>query len=168
MRAKEAYLKLTVTVITLLLLAGAFVWASSPQVFFSGDPLGQEKLGAVAEGQHVYVCVFDPDWNVNPDERDSIVDSSCVIDDITTGARLRLGGSGTVPASDFVETGADTGLFVNPTSVQIGARRSTSAANWTHSLGSFAQGSRVYLQGQYQDFSVSGRIENMDTIIVRY
>jgi hypothetical protein len=111
-------------------------FATSAEMYFSSDKNGANRVTNVQEGDQVWICVYDPDENIDCDVRDKIWTDIKVMDP-KTGAYINwesygpasapaLGYSGkdgdTTQGNYLEETGPDTGLFVSNVSFQIGTR----------------------------------------------
>lgn len=127
---------IAVLVVTLFTLAAL---ATSAEMFFSSDKNGQNRVTNVQEGDAIWICVYDPDQNIDCDLRDKMWVDLKVFDP-KTGAYIvwesysradatpadtigYIGIDGNTSHGNFLEeTGADTGLFVSNTAFQVGTR----------------------------------------------
>lgn len=126
--------------------------ATTAEIYFSSDKNGQIRVTSIQEGQQIWICVYDPDQNIDCDLRDKIWTDVRVFDP-NTGAYIvwnsyskadpdgspsgYAGGDGSVSKGNYLdETGADTGLFTSNTPFQIGRRENyANAEENTHVVG---------------------------------
>jgi len=136
-------------------LAALPLAASTAEMYFSSDQDGGTRVTKVQEGTEVWICVYDPDENIDCDVRDKIWTDVKLMDPKTgayimwmsyvveTGspAGKRYDDDGYVPykghfpgspgwlGADYLEeTGANTGVFVSSHPFQIGTRESFGAS----------------------------------------
>jgi len=112
--------------------------ATTAEIYFSSDKNSQSRVTNVNEGQEIWICVYDPNQNIDCDLRDKIWTDVKVFDP-KTGAYIvwnsysktdpdgspsgYAGDDGSTSKGNYLEeTGADTGLFVSNTPFQIGTR----------------------------------------------
>ena len=133
-------------------LVAVVALASTGEIYFSTDSNGQSRVTSVTEGQTIWICVYDPDQNINCDLRDKIWTDIKVLDP-KTGATIvwssygpknspvlgYVGRNGDTSKGNFLEEiGADTGLFVSNTPFQVGARENpTVPEENTHIVGPY-------------------------------
>ncbi len=125
-------------------------WASDASLYFASDKNGENKITSVQEGSQVWLCVYDPDEDVDCDTRDKVWTDVKVMD-AKTGAHIvwksykdkngdeggkKFGDDDYIPykghspgptagwtGADFLEeTAASTGLFVSSRPFTIGTR----------------------------------------------
>ncbi len=141
----------SVIAIALIALFALSALATTAEMYFSSDKNGANRVTNVNEGQEVWICVYDPDQNIDCDLRDKIWCDLKVFDP-KTGALIiwetygpgsdetdpdwgpgYVGMAGDTSKGDYLEeTGADTGLFVSKRAFQVGTRNSYSAATPQH------------------------------------
>jgi len=136
----------TVLVMTLFALSA---WASSAELYFAVDSNGANRVTSIQEGDSIWICVYDPDENIDCDVLDKIWTDIKVMDPKTgayivwisypavgPAAGFEYGAAGYIPFRghlpgnnpghlqyDYLEeTGADTGLFISSRSFQVGTR----------------------------------------------
>jgi len=119
-------------------LVGAVALATTGEIYFSSDKNGVNRVTNVQEGDQIWICVYDPDQNIDCDLRDKTWTDIKVFDP-KTGAYIvwnsysktdpagspsgYAGDDGSTSKGNYLEeTGADTGLFVSNTPFQIGTR----------------------------------------------
>jgi hypothetical protein len=123
-----------------LVVVLAFVTAvlgSDAQMYFALDKNGQNRVTNIQEGDSIWICIYDPDENIDCDLRDKIWTDVKIMDQKTgayivweTYSSCTLGSpdgykgkSGCTTVGDYLEeTGADTGLFVSNHAFQVGTR----------------------------------------------
>ncbi len=137
-----------VTAALVVALFAVVALASTGEIYFSLDKNGQSRVTNVNEGQEIWICVYDPDQNINCDLRDKIWTDIKVFDP-KTGATIvwnsydksgnlhYKGRDGSTTKGNYLEeTGAGTGLFVSNTPFRIGARENPSVPEKnTHVVG---------------------------------
>jgi len=129
------------------------VFASNAEIYFSLDKGGQTRVTSVNEGQTIWICVYDPDQDIDCDLRDKVWSDIKVLDP-KTGAIIvwssydkagdktgYAGRDGDTSKGNFLEeTGADTGVFVSNKPFQVGDRESPTVPEAsTHLVGPFDQ-----------------------------
>ena len=168
---------IAVLVVTLFTLAAL---ATSAEMFFSSDKNGQNRVTNVQEGDAIWICVYDPDQNIDCDLRDKMwVDLKVFdpktgayivwetyADDGTTTPYIGIGGSTSV-GNYLDETGADTGLFVSNKAFQVGTREDYTVdmlnthvvgleASNTAGIADFQWGHYLYVSGSNTSTSQRG------------
>ncbi|RLE37061.1 hypothetical protein DRJ23_06450, partial [Candidatus Acetothermia bacterium] len=145
---KKRYVVGSAIVLLLVALFALAAFATSAEIYFSSDKNGANRVTNVQEGDQVWICVYDPDNNIDCDLRDKIWTDIKIMDPKTgayivwkkgyvTGVNLHLRSgddgdpNGPTPFNAYTtkydyleETGADTGLFVSKRAFQIGTRES--------------------------------------------
>lgn len=143
-------LLITSLALAILLTVAATGWATNAQLYFAADKNGNEKVTSIQEGDQIWICVYDPDEDIDCDNRDKVWTDVKVIDS-KTGAHIvwksyvdkngdttgkKQEDDGYIPykghfpgptagwtGADFLEeTSASTGLFVSSRPFQIGTR----------------------------------------------
>ena len=125
----------------LVIAVTSVVWATDAEMFFAADKNGTERVTEIREGTQVWIAVYDPDEDIDCDDRDKIWTEIKVVD-AKTGAyivwdsRNAAGVPGPPPhrghspgntagslAFDYLEeTGASTGLFTSSRPFRFGSR----------------------------------------------
>ncbi|HHR85956.1 MAG TPA: hypothetical protein ENL23_06380, partial [Candidatus Acetothermia bacterium] len=82
----------TTLLITSLALAILFAitatgWATNAQLYFAADKNGEKKVTSIQEGDQIWICVYDPDEDIDCDDRDKVWTDVKVID-AKTGAHI--------------------------------------------------------------------------------
>lgn len=139
-------------VIVVVGVFAAVALATTAAIYFSSDKNGQSRVTSVQEGEQIWICVYDPDQNIDCDLRDKIWTDVKVFDP-KTGAYIvwnsyskdetslrtppYTGIDGNTSKGNYLEeTGADTGLFVSNTPFQVGTREDYAKAQEnTHVVG---------------------------------
>ena len=153
-----------------ILLAVCFAWgtwATTATMYFSSDQYGQNRITNIQEGDRIWIAVYDPDENIDCDFRDKIFPDISLMDP-KTGALFNWNNSGDLSGDYLKETSADSGLFVSNQYFRIGGRANVTLKNWTHTPGDLVDGAYSYSGGVYSFLSVTGRVENMDTVYGMY
>jgi len=152
MKLKKRLLAVSSIVVLVMGLFAAVVFATTAEIYFSSDKNGANRVTNIQEGDQIWICVYDPDQNIDCDLRDKIWTDVKVFDP-KTGAYIvwnsysktdadgspsgYTGNDGSTSKGNYLEeTGADTGLFVSNTPFQIGTREdyAKSESN-THVVG---------------------------------
>jgi len=155
---------IVVLLVALFAVAGS---ATVSAIYFASDPNGQNRVTNIQEGNGVWICVYDPDQNLDCDHRDKLFTDITLVDP-NTNARLNWNNTGDTTGDFLEETNADTGLFVSSRYFRIGARANATAGDWTHTAGDFTGGADLYIDGIYSQLGVPGRVENMDALFGTY
>jgi hypothetical protein len=144
--------------------------ATDAQLYFAADKNGNEKVTSIQEGDSIWICVYDPDEDIDCDDRDKIWTDVKVID-AKTGAHIVWksykdkdgdangkkhendeyvpykghfpGPTAGWTGADFLEeTNASTGLFVSSRPFQIGTRvaYSDNGIDSAHIVGPYTNG----------------------------
>ena len=139
-----------VIAVLLVALFALAALATTAEMYFSSDKNGANRVTNVQEGDEIWICVYDPDENIDCDVRDKFWTDIKVMDpktgayivwvsykDANGDANGNLYGApdyvpykghspgnsaGWLNADYMEETGADTGLFVSRRSFQVGTR----------------------------------------------
>ena len=138
-------------------------WATDAEMYFASDLNGQNRVTSIQEGDEIWICVYDPDENINCDFQDKIFTDIRLVDP-KTNAWLAWNNTGDLTGNYLEETGGNTGLFVSNEAFAVGARR----ADWSHGTGDLIAGADLYLDGIYTSLGEPGRVENMDTLVGLY
>ena len=150
---KKRYVVGSAIVFLLVALFALAAFATQAEIYFSSDKNGANRVTNVQEGDQVWICVYDPDQNIDCDLRDKMWVDLKVFDP-KTGAYIvwesynadatndpiadpYIGTNGSTSKGNFLEeTGADTGLFVSNKPFQIGTREDYAAPETnTHVVG---------------------------------
>ncbi len=121
----------SVIAILVMALFALAAFATSAEMYFSSDKNGANRVTNIQEGDEIWICVYDPDQNIDCDLRDKMWVDLKVFDP-KTGAYIvwESYGPGTSGTTGYgpnytgidgdtsngnylEETGADTGLFVS-------------------------------------------------------
>ena len=126
---KKRYIVGSVIVLLLVALFALAAFATSAEIYFSSDKNGANRVTNVQEGDQVWICVYDPDQNIDCDLRDKMWPDIKLFDP-KTGAYIVWNPVKNDLSSDYLEeTGPDTGLFVSKRAFQIGTRYSLDLGN---------------------------------------
>ena len=130
-----------------VLVVSWFAFATTAEMYFATDKAGQNRITDIQEGDTIWICVYDPDEDIDCDVRDKVWTDIKVMDP-KTGAYIVwvsyppppfagpfYGTLGYVPYQghdpgtpgdlryDYLEeTGTSTGLFVSARPFQVGTR----------------------------------------------
>ncbi|MCK4391556.1 hypothetical protein KAX17_01445, partial [Candidatus Bipolaricaulota bacterium] len=116
----------------------------------------------IQEGDEVWICVYDPDENIDCDVRDKIWTDIKIMDPKTGAYIVWNSIDGDLTTDYLEETGADTGKFVSERSFQVGTRESfVDAIRGVHALPpeDFTWGNYSYLAGTRGWFDCLGDFE---------
>jgi hypothetical protein len=162
-----------------LLVTVAVAWcavATDARMYFASDKDGQNPVTNIEEGNSIWICVYEPDENIDCDLRDKIWTDVKIMDP-KTGAYIvwesfssctlgapdgYKGRAGCTTQGDYLEeTGADTGLFVSQRAFQVGTRESYAVRPLgTHIVGPYHYNASVTLTdfkwGHYDYADVRG------------
>ena len=154
MKRARAVLSAVVIIVTFVALAPS-VFATTADMYFSYDRNGQTLVTNIQEGDKVWICVYDPDENIDADQRDKIFTGITVVDP-NTNARLSWNNTGDTHGNYLEETAANSGLFVSKLGFMIGRRADVTSGDWTHNPGALSNGADLYITGDYTQLGVTG------------
>jgi len=135
----------------IILLTVLFSWtvlATVSEMYFSSDANGQNHVTNIQEGDEVWICVYDPDENIDCDARDKIFTDITLVNP-KTNARLNWNNTGNTTGDFLEETNADSGLFVSNRYFRIGGRADAASGDWRHTPGDLSGGADLYIDGVY-------------------
>jgi len=153
--------------IMLVALFALAALATDADIYFSSDSNGNSRVTMIQEGDEVWICVLDPDENIDCDVRDKIWTDIKIMDP-KTGAYIvwdwdsEVDEIGDLTKDYLEETGADTGKFVSKRAFQVGTRENfVDAILGTHALPpeDFTWGNYSYLAGTRGWFDCLGDFE---------
>ena len=159
-----------VIAVLLVALFALAALATTAEMYFSSDKNGANRVTNVQEGDEIWICVYDPDQNIDCDVRDKMWPDVKIMDP-KTGAYIVWGDlnhdgeyvDGDLSDDYLEETGADTGLFVSRRSFQVGTRAGfVNPIDGQHALPSdaFQWGNYSYKEGTRGWFDCLGGFEN--------
>lgn len=123
--------------VLVVLVAAVFpLAATTAEVFFSADSVGNPCVTNVQEGTEIWICVYDPNEDVDCDVRDKLSPDIKLWDPKTGASIVWHAAPATLSDPEIVaegydyleEMGADTGWLVSSRPFRIGTRESSSSA----------------------------------------